>query len=241
MCFIGDMGDGSDYQRKVAQDLKKENCHHVFVVGDVIYSNGIESVDDPQLKEKFLDIYAPVAASGHRPQFSVVLGNHDFRGNEDAWLEIPKKHPWVFFPHFFYLQKMNGICYAGVDTNFYTSALMPTAFSQSKWLENLQGEMKDCQYKVLFSHHPYLSQEKHRPAKGWLKKVYEKYIVGKFDMVVSGHDHILADLGKHKGTHFFISGAGGRHHGGVVGYLVLELEFRNKNLRYSKPRLHYVK
>src|SRR5690348_3348742 len=74
LCFIGDMGDGSDTQKKVAHDLKKENCHHIFVLGDVIYTNGIHSEDDPALKERFIDIYEPIAKSGNKPRFSVVLG-----------------------------------------------------------------------------------------------------------------------------------------------------------------------
>jgi predicted phosphodiesterase len=238
LCFIGDMGDGSDTQKKVARDLKKENCHHIFVVGDVIYTNGIHSVEDPALKERFVDIYEPIAKSGNKPRFSVVLGNHDFQGKESAWLKVPRKFPWVIFPNYYYLQKMNGACFVGMDTDFYIFPWSHMALGQSSWLKKITDEMKDCQLKVLFAHHPYLGREN---ATGWIKSVFEKYVVGKYDYVITGHEHILRDMGKNDGTHFFISGAGGKHDEEEAGYLVMELEYRGENLRFARPRYHYTK
>jgi len=237
MCFIGDMGDGSENQQKVADALKNEMCHHVFVVGDVIYSKGIESVNDPLLQERFVKFYEPVALSGNKPQFSIVLGNHDFAGNEDAWLDVPKKIPWVFYPNYYYLQKINSACFVAMETDFYAGAFKFESLFQKRWLETIQDQMKDCELKVLFAHHPYLGK---RPAKGWVKSVYEDSVVGKYNVVVSGHDHILADLGKKDGTHFFISGAGGQHVGGELGYLVLELDYEKEKLSGHRTRFHVL-
>lgn len=240
MCFIGDMGNGSETQRKVAEDLKAESCDQVFVVGDVVYSKGIESVEDPLLDERFGKFYEPVATTGKKPLFSVVLGNHDFAGNEEAWKDVPKKYPWVFYPHSYHLQKINGACFVAMESDYYTGAFELEALRQMLWLEGIQEELKGCDLRVLFAHHPYVSAPGRRPAKGWLKRVYEESVVGKYDIVVTGHDHILADLGKRSGTHFLISGAGGQSDGGRAGFLVLELDYREGKLREPRTRFHLV-
>lgn len=238
MCFIGDMGDGSESQRRVAGALSEENCDRIFVVGDVIYSKGIESADDPLLKERFVSIYEQVTTSGKKPPFSIVLGNHDFAGNEKAWIDVPKIYPWVFYPHYYYLQKINAACFVAMETDFYAGPFRLESLIQKWWLGKIQDEMKDCQLKVLFAHHPYVGK---RPATGWLKDIYEELVVGKFDIVVTGHDHILRDMGKKDGTHFFISGAGGQYEDNRPGFLVLELEYRDNSLQSSKTRFHVLR
>lgn len=206
-CLIGDSGTGSSRQLSVAQALHNENCDQVFILGDIIYPNGIKNENDPELSKKFFYPYARLSSSG----VTIILGNHDYQGSVKAWRKISKTSPWVFHPHSYFLQKFNDTCFIILDSNLYSRPwLLTSAFRQMKWIASIQNDLRECRHKIALAHHPYLSPKGHRPAKGFLKHFYEDKIIGKMDMLITGHDHILADMGESNGTRLLISGAGGR-------------------------------
>lgn len=222
-CLLGDSGNALPSQFAVAHALQKENCDRIFILGDLIYPDGIKNPDDPDLDKKFISVYEPLSKTGNKPSFSLIMGNHDYRGSVSSWKKVAKKHPWIFFPASYYLQKLNDICFIGLDTNLYLRPwLLTQAFRQMKWLASLGSDLKDCRFTVALAHHPYLSPVGHRPAEGFLKHFYEDKIIGKVNVLITGHDHILADIGVHKGTQLFISGAGGQHNH-RPGYLVMKV------------------
>ncbi|MEK7755630.1 MAG: hypothetical protein AAB385_00250, partial [Planctomycetota bacterium] len=59
---VGDMGTGRPDQYKVAaamaQRAKSDHVDFILTVGDNIYEDGVSSVDDPQWKTKFEDVYS---------------------------------------------------------------------------------------------------------------------------------------------------------------------------------------
>lgn len=227
-CLVGDTGTGDSTQMKVADSLRKENCDHIFILGDVIYPKGIKSPTDIEVTKKFISVYQPF-----QKPFTLVMGNHDYEGSPVAWQEIAKKSDWIFYPSPYFLQKINDICFLVLDTNYYQTPWPPVEGGRQKqWLDNVGSEMKDCRYKVALAHHPYLSPA--RPAEALLKKFYEDKIIGKVDALVTGHDHILADVGEVNGTRLLISGAGGKHDN-TPGYLLMkvskEIQFEFKEVR----------
>lgn len=225
-CFVGDMGMGDEVQEKVARALEKENCRSLHFVGDLVYPNGIDSIDDPLLEEHFLKFYRNIKAP-----ISLILGNHDHRKNEDAWPMLPKRDPKYVMPDFYYLQNWSGLCLVHLDTNYYK--LLKDLFkglAQSNWLGQQQEYMKDnCTVKVALTHHPYKSRGPHHfNARGSMKDFLENHIRGKFDYLISGHEHILSDEGEQEGTRLLITGAGGnRTKGEAFGYLVMHVETRD--------------
>ncbi len=76
---IGDAGTGSDRQHAVGNAInqlcQQKTCNFALGLGDNIYSNGVESVDDNEFKKKFEQPYKSVNLP-----FYMVLGNHDNSG-----------------------------------------------------------------------------------------------------------------------------------------------------------------
>jgi hypothetical protein len=62
---------------------------------------------------------------------------------------------------------------------------------------------------MLITHYPYYSPTGRDAWKG-LKLFYDKHIIGQFDVIMAGHEHLLSYDGVLKGTHNFISGSGGK-------------------------------
>src|SRR5262249_38799142 len=91
---LGDTGEGNEAQRLVAEQMGKHcmavgGCTAVVMLGDNFYDNGVVSVDDPQWRTKFEDIYDVPGLNGLK--FYVALGNHDYgytsSGSRDAQLD----------------------------------------------------------------------------------------------------------------------------------------------------------
>ena len=62
---------------------------------------------------------------------------------------------------------------------------------------------------MLITHYPYYSPTGRDAWKG-LKLFYDKHVIGQFDVIMAGHEHLLSYDGVLKGTHNFISGSGGK-------------------------------
>ena len=63
---------------------------------------------------------------------------------------------------------------------------------------------------MVFAHHPYLASGQHGSAQPLLKKFLEDEIIGKVDLYIAGHDHILSDEGVSAGTRLLVSGTAGK-------------------------------
>ncbi len=233
-CFVGDTGTGEKGQKIVAKALEKENCHEIRILGDLIYPNGIKDENDSQLKEKFFSPYQDLLKRKNlmRP----VMGNHDHRLNEMAWIKVAEKNRFVFFPNLFYAEiYQDGLCFLNLDTESISSYLLyrQAVLTQLTWLKEVTSQFKSkCLFSVVVSHHPYVSSGEHGNASGYLKRFLNQFVIGKTDLFISGHDHHLSDEGIYQGTTQLISGAGAKlrtltkkPHGGYgksnLGYIVV--------------------
>ncbi len=201
ICLVGDTGENNEGQKRVAS-LIAENCDRVFILGDIIYPIGIRSENDPRLRTHFLDHYEKLGIPFH-----LILGNHGYYSKVDpvgVWKRVGKIHNWVRFPHAFYLQKIGNLCFFAVDSTPITSAKATIRFqTQEEWLEKAV-QTKGCKKKYLLSHHPWKSPGRHGDAKGRMKKFFDKF-EKYFDLLIAGHDHLLARDGKS-----IVSGAGAK-------------------------------
>lgn len=233
LCFIGDTGSNDENQARVAALLAKEKCHSIHFTGDLVYDDGLKDRHDKQFMKKFWNHYGQLTKQDHRPKLNLVLGNHDHNGSVEAWIELSEKYPDVFFPYPYYLLKLNDVCMTHFDTDYYKEwANYLMEYSQNKWLSSIRKDMKTCRVKIALAHHPYNSHGSHGKSKGDMRKELEKYIIGKYDYYISGHDHILADEGEVKKTRLLISGAGGQHQQNVPpGFLVMN--FKGNNVTYE--------
>ncbi len=205
VCIIGDAGTGEGAQYDVAKMLEEENCDHVRYVGDVIYQFGLTSSLDPQFKSKFYTPYKNLLEAKPAIPFYMALGNHDYYGNPNSWIDIAKKYPTsIIYPSAYYAEIWGDVCFITLDTN--------TGFDeQIKWLETTKKQMETkCKLSVALGHHPYLSVGEHGDATAKVKTFLETAVVGKVDIYFAGHDHNLSDEGEVKGTTLVVSGTGAK-------------------------------
>lgn len=238
LCFIGDTGTNMDAQRKVADLLRKENCHSIHFLGDIIYDSGLRDRHDKEFMAKFWDHYGPITNQGNKPILYITLGNHDHRGSIEAWRELSRKYPSVFFPYPFYLVKLNdNICMTHFDTNYYKFFVnYVMKLSQEKFLKEVKDDLLQCRIRIALAHHPYNSSGKsHGDSSGAMRDELDEDIIGKYDYYISGHDHILADEGVVNKTRLLVSGAGGKPASGQKGgFLVLEIKGDNVTYQFRK-------
>lgn len=197
VCFFGDGGSGSKQQYVLAKLLEKEKCDAYFYLGDIIYPSGIESENDPALKDLFWKPYGSLLKTG---SLFLAMGNHDFKGNIDSWLKIASKSDKLYYPAHYYLTILNKMCFITLNT-------VDHRLEQILWLKNL--DLKGCEEKILIGHHPIVSSGKHKGAYFPLN-LFLGYAASKADVYVSGHDHQLSYEGKISGIHQFISGSAGK-------------------------------
>lgn len=72
----------------MAEIIKENKISFVAVAGDPIHNNGVQSVQDPEWKFKFEDMFADKAL--HSVPWHAVPGNHEYVGNPDALVEYSK-------------------------------------------------------------------------------------------------------------------------------------------------------
>lgn len=227
--FTGDTGTGDSDQAVVAGLMKKEGIDEVRILGDVIYESGLDGADDRQFEKKFYSLYKDFKKIG------IALGNHDHLGDVYAWIELAKKYSNVFFPNFYYSEKINDLCLMTIDTEKIDQSLESDfTIKQTEWVRNtLQGfYAANCKMIIAMGHHPRYSIGEHGDDKYNFKKFFDKELMGKIDIYISGHDHNLSYEGEIDKTHHFTTGAGGQLRNlartpriwGVsrLGYLIME-------------------
>ncbi len=211
ICLAGDTGKGSLKQEQLSQQMVRAGCTEIRLLGDLIYPDGLTGPGDPQYAEKFATPFHSSIDAGL--PFYVLLGNHDYNNDApEAWLEIGQREPWLNHPAHYYAERRSGLCIVSLDSTTYEKLYrVPDRVAQSLWLDGVRNEHQPfCDFSLLLAHHPYDSPGRHGEALPQLKLFYDREVIGHFDLLVSGHDHILADVGQHQGTHQFISGAGSK-------------------------------
>jgi 3',5'-cyclic AMP phosphodiesterase CpdA len=220
LCFLGDMGTGSEEQQRVARALIQEGCDSVHFLGDLIYPAGIRHAADPEAEEKFLRFYRDLAPT---PVY-LIMGNHDYRGSVPAWQELAQTLSWLHFPERFYLLRAGDLCLLHLDSNLYK---LPwhwgEALKQTRWLRRTLADPTGCRTTIALSHHPYRSRGHHGNASGLWRWILDWLVIGKVDFLISGHDHILSDEGMSGKTRLLVSGAAGNSSAAETpGYVIIE-------------------
>tara|TARA_R110002072_G_scaffold534_2_gene3558 strand:+ start:99780 stop:100775 length:996 start_codon:yes stop_codon:yes gene_type:complete len=215
-CFVGDSGVATKAQQKVKGELiDGEKCNRIFHLGDLVYPIGIKSIRDPALKTRFLDYHSPF-----KVPYYIVMGDHEYYAQlVSPWLKVAQENQNLEFPFYFYGKKFGGGCVIAADTTIFYRGKPgdPKIKEQLDWFKNyIQPRLNNCKTKILIAHHSYATMnEKRRPPKKEYKKqlrnFFEKFVLGKFDLILSGHDHALAYVGNFKGTEQYITGAGGKY------------------------------
>lgn len=219
---VGDWGEGSDEQRRVAGAMAgvagRSNSRFVISTGDNFYPRGVGSVRDPQFQSSFEEIYS--APSLQTPWY-VVLGNHDYEGSPNAEVAYSARSPRWRMPSRYWSQTMP---IGGEMATFYFLDTTPIARlgnaaahvpmlgtssearAQLQWFEETLAADRS-RWKIVVGHHPILSSGNHGETPAVVERVkplLERYGV---HVYLNGHEHDLEHLVEND-VHYVCSGSG---------------------------------
>lgn len=227
---MGDWGRmGGFHQKAVADQMGitavTAGVDFVISVGDNFYPNGVQSVQDPQWRTSFENVYNSVNL---HEDWIVALGNHDYRGNIQAQIDYSKisrrwKMPSAYYDTLIDLKGGKKLHLIVMDTNPFIEKYHVEANEhpqvgqqdtarQMIWLEDrLRLDHPDIQWKMVVGHHPLYSGGKRKgtsEVSDFEKRfgpIFEKY---KVDAYITGHEHDLQVVRPGQGrTLQFLSGA----------------------------------
>ncbi|GAA4103257.1 metallophosphoesterase [Zhongshania borealis] len=238
----------------VAKVCAARGCDLVLGLGDNIYESGVSSVLDPQFEEKFELPFAPIdlpfymvlgnhdnsgffggdGANNAKGDFEV-----DYHYRDSQHPDEPRQTSRWHMPSRYYRFTQGGesaaplVEFFGVDSNQIAGGFPDSnenysynnyGLVQAQWLNSAMASSK-AKWKIVFAHHPYISNGSHGNAGNYdgapafvapvlagerYKAFIEETICDKADFLFAGHDHDLqwlmpvASCGK---TGFILSGA----------------------------------
>ena len=197
--FFGDWGTGGKEQREVAKGMQSfcanHTCDFAALLGDNFYPSGVKSVDDPQWKTKFSDIYGPLGLV-----FYVALGNHDYQGNTKAQIDYTKQSKIWRMDAAYFSYTFGGADFFVVDTNEKKFDA-----AQHKWLREGLANSK-ANWKIVYGHHPIFSYGAHGDTP-YLVTDLLPVVENQADFYLCGHDHDLQVLKGSDRLNTIVSGA----------------------------------
>jgi tartrate-resistant acid phosphatase type 5 len=219
---VGDWGTGASLQKRIAEQMcvksSSEQPSFIISTGDNIYNRGVDSINDPQWKTKFEDIYSCDAL---RLPWYAILGNHDHRGNIQAQIDYHTKNPRWNMPARYYTFRQSTadgttIEFFAIDTDPIITGQQEFVLEQERWLRKQLGASQ-ATWKVVIGHHMIRSHGGYGDQQvmiDHIKPLLDEYCV---DLYMNGHDHDLQFL-KAPNDKFYclISGSGGE--GRDTGY-----------------------
>ncbi|MDX1803199.1 MAG: metallophosphoesterase [Alcanivorax sp.] len=205
LCVIGDGGWGNQASKAIGRALVTLRCDQIRYLGDLVYPRGIQNLNDPLLKSRFLEPLKPALDAGI-PVY-LVLGNHDWKGNAAAWLALAKQNPLIHFPNYYYVEQWPDACAFSLETTWMEKWYYFRR--QGNWLDQAldRARQHHCRFSLAFAHHPLVSSGSHGEAGPDLKLTLNDRLFGRLDLYLSGHEHILSDEGSYQGTRQLIAGA----------------------------------
>lgn len=202
--LMGDTGSGNENQQAVANAIQKscgarKSCGAIFILGDVIYEQGVRDIKDPQFKTKFEDPYRNINLP-----FYIVLGNHDNLGCVDCYIKYSEKSTKWTMPDLYYKKDFGEIAFYIINTENFD-------IDQQNWLKEHLEDDKNS-WKIVLGHQPLISYEETKIDEEWNgKKKLMNIVCQEADLYVSGHSHILENAGTIPGCKVkqLTSGGGG--------------------------------
>ncbi|MEZ4382571.1 MAG: metallophosphoesterase [Nannocystaceae bacterium] len=251
---LGDGGEGNDNQYAVADIVEqvcadKGGCKFALYLGDNFYDDGVEAVDDNQFTTKFEEPYADLDFP-----FYVVFGNHDYGLNSFDWYKAEFE---IEYSNYSDKWTMPNMWYEHVEGDVHFFALDTTRLmwdkdtsDQQNWLDQAVAS-SDAPWKIVFGHHPYVSDGAHGNAGNYeglpfpdfvsgktVKEFMDDSLCNKVDVYFCGHDHNRQWHQPKCGVEFVVSGAAAKttdfeHHDNnpifweddqVPGFLFVEID-----------------
>ena len=185
---IGDSGSGTRAQYDVGLQMerrcRKKIPEAILHVGDLVYPFGVNSADDEQWDTKIFKPYSGTCLD-QVPIFP-VLGNHDYDGNVESWLEMSKRQPrWRYPSRHYSLEFPNIVTFFALDTQYPVKV-------REQGIPNFPEA--DTPWKIVYGHHPLTSQTASgggHTGFGVRSVMIKRMLCNKVDAYLAGHTHVL--------------------------------------------------
>ena len=240
---LGNFGTGRKEQYQVSQLMKEicsKDCKLILGLGNNIYPDGVETIDDELFLEKF---EIPYKILSPNLKFYNILGNRDYNLKKSPQNQInysEKSFRWIM-PHNFYcfIKKFGNtnVEFVAIDTNLDK---IKNKNIQEKWAINTLLESK-ARWRIVFGHHPWKSfgkdQQNMKESSCKLDDLYQKLVsTEKVDLIISGHENSQQHIYIPEKPNMIISGVGGFHH-----FETASSQVRSNELKFRSIELGCVK
>lgn len=208
--IIGDYGNNSNDEEKVAKALDKHEPEFIVTLGDNNYSRGCWDTIDKnigQFYSKYIGNYKGKYGKGSDVnRFFPSTGNHDWNAIDSCRYQggLPYLAYFTLPNNGLYYDYVKGpVHFFAVDSDGRTPDGNKKGSTQYAWLKKKLKESTSCFNVVYFHHAPYTSGE-HGNSKE-LQWEFEKLGA---DVVLAGHDHHYERIMR-DGIVYFVNGSGG--------------------------------
>ena len=194
LAVIGDFGDGTNAQMRLAREMCRWRRHHRFsvavAVGDNVYPDGSKRY----FRTRFFKPYSCLRKYGVR--WHSVLGNHDIMSRNGR----PELKTRAFG-----MKARNYVLRRGhVRLVFADSNNMKYG-----WLRRATRARHGDRWTIVVFHHPVYSAGKHFPTPGFLPRLPKLFQRRGVDLVLNGHDHLYFESRRLHFIRYVVTGGGG--------------------------------
>ena len=241
--LLGDMGSGYKEQFLVAKAMKKhieqrKDEEDIFVcgLGDNMYPDGCEDMDDKQFIEKFEKPYKHISDD---IKFYMLLGNHDYHTNPKCQIDYSRISKKWHMPDEYYTFSKPNVDFFVLNTNV---EYLPDEYFKKQMIQMKKHiNASKAQWKVVLGHHTWRSIAGHGNAEPRLESFLSNlFHDAPFDLYMCGHDHnkqLITTNIKGKPITMIVCGSGGKVYDDENDLSQLpnikDLEFVSNNLGYG--------
>lgn len=184
--LMGDAGTALPVQYEVAAAVSsycqtQGGCTAAFIPGDVIYNEGVTTLEDEKFQTHFEQPYSSLDFP-----FYIAFGNHDYLGCTECYIQYSSVSPKWKMPSRYYVQDFDAARFIVIDTENFDQ-------EQQGWLIEQLSE-RTVPHTIVVGHRPVKTDEFEKHTENWSgKQELTDIICTSADYYVSGHAHILEE------------------------------------------------
>lgn len=247
--YDGNGGDQASVARAMASRHAQQPLTLGLTVGDNFYPSGLRNTADQKFVKHFSRVYGALGVP-----FFAALGNHDYRGNEQAQVDLGQgtsaTDAWRL-PARYYAFRAGSVRFFALDTDEGRIAWwqrLPgfrhdVSRAQLAWLDRALQAPTDAAFTIVYGHHPLITDGAHHdewPVQRLRRQLLPILMKHRVTAYIAGHDHNLeqrAIVQDGWTLRHFVTGGGGKNLRGrkagtadcfrdAHGYLEIEADVR---------------
>lgn len=192
---FGDSGSGLPAQMEVAAAMERRCVEAgpydgILMLGDNVYMSGVSSTEDRLWEERIFRPYGSACLES-LPIYA-ILGNHDYKGNPAAQIEMTLINKRWYMPNRFYSLRFGSLLtLVAFDSELSEFCFRPGFCTYDYMLKAVEDY--PATWTFVMSHHPVTSSSGrgYGHSGGFRKYLIKPFVCNKADFWLSGHAHHL--------------------------------------------------